>query len=366
MAKDKDRSLNPAAAHRKQEKLKALKKGERRCASSYSPSLLDCLSLTVSLNKGKAAVAASRTARLATRNPSRLERQIADLKSLEESSGSLNARDKKQLEELERDLTRVKKARTERPDLVLQRGVGSGRGGRGGGILGKRNREGRPQWGQDHSSSEETDEDVKRIPMPRDTPPPVPRPRPETSRSQHGGTRGNANMEPLGTGREHLQDHARHMPDLALPPKPAALVQKVYESAPQVRDLRKEATQRFMPSVVKRKIDASKGKGKLLEEDEMERLEKEGYGGTTGTVTEAVGNGYLSVNAAPAVEHDLGGIRGYGSEDEEQARSLAEEEKRFATEMSMAWKEEDGGGKDARHASPRIRATMEEVEDEDL
>ena len=172
-------------------------------------------------------------------------------------------------------------------------------------------------------------------------------------------------MEPLGTGREQLQDHPQHMPDLDLPPKPAASVQKVYESAPQVRDLRKEATQRFMPSVVKRKIDASKGKGRLLEEDEMERLEKEGYGGTTGAITEAVGMGFLPVKAPPVVEHSLGGVRGYGSIDEEQARSLAEEERKFATEMKMAWKEEDGGN-DAQHASPGIRATMEEVEDEDL
>lgn len=174
-------------------------------------------------------------------------------------------------------------------------------------------------------------------------------------------------MEPLGTGREHLQDHPQRMPDLALPPKPAALVQKVYESAPQVRDLRKEATQRFTPSVVKRKIDASKGKGKLLEEGELDRLEKEGYGGSTGAVTEAVGNGYLPVNAAPAVQYNLGEVRGYGSIDEEQTRSLAEEERRFATEMARTWiEEEDGGGNDTRHASPGIKATMEEVEDDDL
>ena len=268
--------------------------------------------------------------------------------------------------ELERDLTLVKKARTERPDLVPQRRDGSGRRGTGGGILGKRDREDRPRWRHDPSSSEETDEDVKMIPMPRDTPPPIPRPRRETSRSQHGGKTSNANMEPLGTGREHLQDHRQNVPGLALPPKPAALVQKVYESAPQMRDLRKEATQNFVPSVVKRKIDASKGKGRLLEEDELERLEREGYGGTSGTVIEAVGNGYLPVNAAPAVEFNLRGVAGYGSIDEEQARSPAEEERRFAREMPMAWKEEDGRGNDARRVNPGIRATMEQMEDEDL
>ena len=87
MAKDKDRALNPAAAQRKLEKQKALK-------------------------KGKAQVAAQRTERLAHRNPHRLESQISDLHALRESSGGkLSTRDQKQLEELERDTARVKKAR---------------------------------------------------------------------------------------------------------------------------------------------------------------------------------------------------------------------------------------------------------------
>ena len=173
-------------------------------------------------------------------------------------------------------------------------------------------------------------------------------------------------MEPLGTGRENLQDHRQRVPGLALPPKPAALVQKVYESAPQMRDLRKEAIQSFVPSVVKRKIDASKGKGRLLEEDELERLEREGYGGMSGAVTEAVGNGYLPVNTAPAVEFNVGGVAGYGSVEAEQASSPAEEERRFAREMPMTWTEEDGGGNDSRRVNPRTRATMEQMEDEDL
>lgn len=89
MAKDKDRALNPAAAQRKADKQKALK-------------------------KGKAAVQVQRNERLAQRNPARLERQIADLKTLQSSSpqgNALSARDKKHLEDLERELGRVKKAR---------------------------------------------------------------------------------------------------------------------------------------------------------------------------------------------------------------------------------------------------------------
>ncbi|KAL8711777.1 MAG: hypothetical protein Q9225_007069, partial [Loekoesia sp. 1 TL-2023] len=84
----KDRTLNPATAQLKADKARALK-------------------------KSKAAVSAQRTERLAQRNPSRLERQISDLKSLAESSptGGLNAREKKQLEELERQLVAVRRAR---------------------------------------------------------------------------------------------------------------------------------------------------------------------------------------------------------------------------------------------------------------
>ncbi|KAL9580021.1 MAG: hypothetical protein Q9203_006475, partial [Teloschistes exilis] len=94
MPKDREKkALNPATAHLKSEKARALK-------------------------KGKAAVSAQRTDRLASRNPFRLERQIADLKALAAdgsggggSGGGLSARDKKQLEELEKQLGMVRKAR---------------------------------------------------------------------------------------------------------------------------------------------------------------------------------------------------------------------------------------------------------------
>ncbi|KAL9577554.1 MAG: hypothetical protein Q9212_006296, partial [Teloschistes hypoglaucus] len=90
MPKDREKkTLNPATAHLKSEKARALK-------------------------KGKAAVSAQRTDRLASRNPFRLERQIADLKALAgdaAGAGGMGARDKKQLEELERQLGMVRKAR---------------------------------------------------------------------------------------------------------------------------------------------------------------------------------------------------------------------------------------------------------------
>ncbi|KAI4105254.1 MAG: hypothetical protein L6R37_002802 [Teloschistes peruensis] len=99
MPKDREKkTLNPATAHLKSEKARALK-------------------------KGKAAVSAQRTDRLASRNPFRLERQIADLKALA-ADGGLGARDKKQLEELERQLGMVRKAREKVGDNRVSHSAG--------------------------------------------------------------------------------------------------------------------------------------------------------------------------------------------------------------------------------------------------
>ncbi|KAL8932612.1 MAG: hypothetical protein Q9211_006215, partial [Gyalolechia sp. 1 TL-2023] len=95
----KDRALNPAAAQLKADKARALK-------------------------KSKAAVSAQRTERLAQRNPSRLERQISDLKAAAANGGDLNAREKKQLEDLERQLAAVKKAREKAGDKAPSFGGG--------------------------------------------------------------------------------------------------------------------------------------------------------------------------------------------------------------------------------------------------
>ncbi|KAI4111849.1 MAG: hypothetical protein LQ339_000308 [Xanthoria mediterranea] len=213
MAKDKDRALNPATAQLKADKARALK-------------------------KGKAAITAQRTERLAQRNPARLERQIADLKASGGDAAS-GGRDKKQLEELEKQLGMVRKAR----EKVGDKG-----------------------------------------------------PRP---------------------GRE------RH----ALPPKPevvpAVVPKTTYEAKPVVRDLRKEAVKAFMPAVVARKVRAVKGEGgRLLEEEEVERLEREGYLGGGGK--RADGGGEEVVDAASEV----------GGEDVEKRR-LEEEEERFRREVRM-------------------------------
>lgn len=224
------------------------------------------------------------------------------------------------------------------------RGGGDGRGGRGGyGGLGKRNRE------EEESSGGETDESVRRIPWPRDTPPPIPRQR-RDDRPRHST---NANSEPLGAERRLQNREGGHAeePDTTLPAKPAP--KTTYESKPVVRDLRKEATARFVPNAVKRKIDATKGVGaKLLEEEEVEKLEKEGYGAGGRSLGDGVKGRGLVVDAAPEVG-------GGDPEDERERRTLEEEEERFRREMEMV--EADGEDGD----EPK-RVMVEEVSDEDL
>lgn len=279
----------------------------------------------------------------------------------------------------------MKKAREVRPDLVPQGGRGRegerGRGG-GGGVLGKRSRDGgrgggAQGEGEGEGEGSETDASVRRIPMPRDTPPPVPRPRPHHQHPhphpRHPQTT-NANSEPLGPGRERLQERGEgtslqegEKPDLSLPARPVdggwvGGVESgrrggrvVYEAKPQVRDLRKEAI-RFLPGVVRGKIERGRGVGRLIAEEEVEGLERGGYavggvvggGGLGGGV--GAGQGAMRVDAAPEVR--------------DMRRRLEEEEERFAREMAEAEQEEDdgegGGGGGGRGV------TMEEVEDEYL
>ncbi|KAF2712705.1 hypothetical protein K504DRAFT_464768 [Pleomassaria siparia CBS 279.74] len=213
------------------------------------------------LRKQKATVQAQRNEKLARRNPARIQRDIDVLKEAEQNEGTLRPHERTRLSELEKDLVAVNKARTALGDKAPQfkpertyndgdrggdRGGRGGRGGhRGGNVLGKRTRDG--GWkGRDGEESSDTDADVKDIPMPRDTPPPLPR-------------------------RPHRFPHAEDAP----PPEPKKAV-LVYEAAPQVRDLRKEAV-KFMPASVAQKMKLAKGEGRMLEPEEFDKLEREGY-----------------------------------------------------------------------------------------
>ncbi|KAE8350368.1 WW domain binding protein 11-domain-containing protein [Aspergillus coremiiformis] len=268
----KERNFNPVQAQRKADKQKSLK-------------------------KSKAEAQVRQNEKLARRNPERIQRQINDFKAIEESGQQLRPRDKEILEALERDLRAVQKAREALGDKApkfenaqSRRGGFGGGGGRGDGVLGKRRRGDRGQFGQDSGSSE-TDEEVRRIPMPRDTPPPIPR---QYQKKREGG----ADTGPRGPH--------------ALPAKPVVESRTVYEAKPEIKDLRKEAVRKFVPAAVRVKQEAIRGQGKLLEPEEMDKLEKAGYNTGLSEDTEKEGS---------------------GQPDDDIQQRLFEEEKRFNQEL---------------------------------
>jgi len=176
------------------------------------------------------------------------------------------------LEGLERDLKAVKKAREALGDRAPTFGhSGSRHDGKDGSVLGKRRR------GREDVSSSDDDipEDVKSIPMPRDTPPPIPKEIMDQWYAKRRAAKNsdqptNANNTPLGdrTGRPSRQQEKTPAP---------VEVKTVYEAKPAVRDLRKEAVGAFVPTNVQMKLNKIKGQGGLMEPEEADRLEKEGY-----------------------------------------------------------------------------------------
>ncbi|EZF29223.1 hypothetical protein H109_06250 [Trichophyton interdigitale MR816] len=296
MAKDKERTVNPAQAQRKLEKQKALKKGKAEA-----------------LNR--------RNEKLARRNPYRIQRQIDDLKAAEEAGKQLKPQQKEILEALERDLRAVNKAREALGDKapVFGRGDGGPRRDRdrdrdqGHNVLGKRRRDGQREgrnWRQQESSGSETDESVRRIPMPRDTPPPIPR-------QHHQRRRGGPNNTEEGEGVAAGSERSVHQ----LPPKPPVPEAKaVYESAPVLRNLQKEAINKFVPTTVRMKQAAVKGEGQLVEPEEMDKLEKAGY------VVSGSGPNASQLANTPSAKA--------------AASSLEEEEERFNRELKSVQIEE--------------------------
>ncbi|KAK7740769.1 hypothetical protein SLS53_005237 [Cytospora paraplurivora] len=243
----KEKNYNPVQAQRKADKAKAVK-------------------------KGKADVAAKRNERLAKRNPVNIQKQIDDLKAITEGGGKLSHHEEQVLDGLEKELKAVQKAREALGDAAPQFRSGGPRrdGDNDRGVLGKRRRE---FDDVELSSDSEVPEDVKTIPMPRDTPPPIPKEVMDKWWAKRRAKRNtNANMEPLG-GRNDTGGRGERQQST---PAPATETKTVYEAKPVVRDLRKEAVA-FVPTVVRQKLDKTKGKGGLMEPEEADRLEKEGY-----------------------------------------------------------------------------------------
>jgi hypothetical protein len=213
-----------------------------------------------------------------------LQKQLDDLKALEANGGRLTSHEQRIKEELERDIKSVRKAREalgdNAPKFSTFHDDSGGRGGRGGhggrGAyqgLGKRRRD------DDSSSDSDVPDDVKAIPMPRDTPPPIPKEvldkwyqKQRERRREMNASATNANSTPLGAERSIGRDGAS-VPAVPVPVQ----AQTVYEAKPVVRDLRREAVAAFIPAAVRAKLEKAKGRAGLVEPEDMEALEREGY-----------------------------------------------------------------------------------------
>ncbi|WPG97575.1 protein saf1 [Acrodontium crateriforme] len=239
----KERNFNPAQAQRKADKQKEIAKSKKQQQTQ-------------------------RNEKLARRNPERLQRQIDELKELD-SRGILRPKDKGTLVQLERDLKGVRRAREALGDAAPkfathERRDRDSHGGRSDPRqeqrerrqnLGKRRRDDNDEENDDGN---DTDPEVQSIPMPRDTPPPFPRQPMQESQ--------------IGPDGKRIPHALPGKPLVSAPPPKIS-----YSSAPQIRDLKKEAV-KFMPTVVAQQKSRMKGQGKLLEPEELDRLEKSGYG----------------------------------------------------------------------------------------
>jgi hypothetical protein len=326
----KDRAVNPATAA-----LKAAKKRDIR--------------------KNKASVQSQRAERFAKRNPFRIESQINELKQSQET-GTLKPKDKQLLEQLEREHKAILRAREQLGDKApVFRAPREDRDG----VLGKRRR------GSERARSDsETDEDVKGIPMPQDIEnmPPAPRRKPRQNKDNGGEA------------------------DLSLPEKPEVKSQAVYESAPVIKDLRKEAAKAFVPSAVARNKKQASGStgGRLLEPEEMDKLEKAGYRDAEKAADEAVKEAEFEMMAREeegtydeerGPERQLRLAAGDKVEDLEQsayhdAEMAAAEAEREAEYELMRQELEEGYSKDPAREEEVAQRTlkqveMEEVEDEE-
>jgi hypothetical protein len=297
----KERSYNPAAAQRKADKKKEIAKSKKQ-------------------NQ------AQRNEKLARRNPERLQRQIDELKQLEQQ-GTLRPKDKETLEQLEKNVRGIRRAREalgddapkfQSNDKRPPQDKGQERANHGQ-HLGKRRRD------EEEMQSSDTDPEIRAIPMPRDTPPPFPRP----PKEQH--------QEP------EVDENGQRIPH-GLPAKPAVVSKQVYSSAPQMRDLRKEAV-RFMPSTVAAHKQRVRGEGKLLEPEEIDRLEKAGYYAAGKVTEEANQKPFERQIPAQAQSRNMQGI-----DLDHEARKL-EEELNSVLPLEIS-------------TSDNKNVTMEEVEDE--
>ncbi|KAL7947930.1 WW domain binding protein 11 domain-containing protein [Trichoderma barbatum] len=254
----KEKNYNPVQAQRKADKAREVK-------------------------KGKAEAQGRRNEKLARKNPDRIQKQIDDLKAVTTGGGKLTRHEEQVLEGLEKELQLVRKARDTLGDKAPSFGRGGWRrddDGSRSGALGKRRR------GDDDGSSSDEDvaDDVRSIPMPRDTPPPIPKAemdkwyakrRAKRNAENAARRRDNAGGDEAEDGHDNDRGKGKERGQRSAPPVVES--RTVYEAKPVVRDLRKEAVAAFVPTSVQMKMSKGKGQGGLMEPEEADRLEKEGY-----------------------------------------------------------------------------------------
>ncbi|KAL1792939.1 hypothetical protein ACET3X_009446 [Alternaria dauci] len=309
------------------------------------------------IRKQKANLQTQRNEKLARRNPHRIQRDIDALKELDQS-GTIRPHERQRLQELEKDLAAVNKARAALGDKAPvfkperqhhnddSRERGAEQRERRAGVLGKRTRDGQRK----DTDSSDTDDDVKRIPMPRDTPPPIPK----------------RYLQPEQGDADTTTNTTSAPPE---PKKPTI----VYEAAPQVRDLRKEAT-KFMPASVAQKMKLAKGEGRLLEPEEFDKLREEGYMKDKSTTTTSTAEEQGGKTPARTSEEEqeldafLQEVQNTSMRDvAEKAAEAAVQEAEYEMMGAEVMGQMQGIAGEAGTAEKKLRhVEMEEVEDEDL
>ena len=196
------------------------------------------------------------------------------MKAITARGGKLSKHEEKTLEELEREVKAIRKAREARGDQAPSFDRSRSRDGDygdSGGVLGKRRRD-----RDDMSSSDEdVPEEVRKIPMPRDTPPPIPKDVLDQWYARRRARRDREAAKRDGTADKGDDKEERDKAKKEAAPDVES--KTVYEAKPVVRDLRKEAVSAFVPTTVQMKMNRGQGKSGLMEPEEADRLEKEGY-----------------------------------------------------------------------------------------
>lgn len=222
---------------------------------------------------------------MARKNPNQIQKQIDDLKAITDGGGKLSRHEEQVFEGLQKELKAVTKAREALGDKAPSFGRGGFRSDSN--VLGKR-----PRGSLDESSGDEdVPEDVRRIPMPRDTPPPIPK---EVLDEWYSKRR----------ARRAAEQAAKNPEGEKKKEAPVVEAKTVYEAKPVVRNLQKEAVTAFIPAAVQMKLNKGSGQGGLIEPEEADRLEQEGYMKSTNAAQASDSNPSRKVTIEDAEDDD--------------------------------------------------------------